>query len=139
MSESEEGFRLPATRQNEGMFGMPRPPPGGVNVPAGTSSASVTVAWGIASFASESQVAAEIGSAAHSAQNRRMGSPPLFARHQDARGVKALPHDPVVQDFETHGADQIGHPLLHLPAPERWRDLAEHLVHRIEDRRILPD
>src|SRR5689334_8807240 len=63
MSESLDGFRTPATRQNAGrlLIGWPT---GGVNDPAGTACAVLMVAPGSESVARLSQVPAWRGAAA---------------------------------------------------------------------------
>ncbi len=57
MFESADGVIVTATRQNAGRLGIAGPV-GGVNVPAGTDCAIVTLANGIATDARPSQVVA---------------------------------------------------------------------------------
>ena len=45
----------------------------------------------------------------------------------------------VVQDLEAHRVDQLRDALLHLPSPERGRDLSQHLVEAVEDGGVLAD
>jgi hypothetical protein len=58
MFESADGVIVTATRQNAGRLGIPGGPVGGVNVPAGTDCAIVTLANGIATEARLSHVVA---------------------------------------------------------------------------------
>src|SRR5437773_2702171 len=65
MSESLDGVRVAATRQNSGtaLYAAARPPAAGVNSPAGTIRAWVTFASGSVSVARLSQDAACAGAA----------------------------------------------------------------------------
>ena len=64
ISESEDGFSDPATRQNAGRFARGLAP-GGVNSPAGRDSATAIVAFGNPRVASLSQVTAPVCVNAH--------------------------------------------------------------------------
>src|SRR5689334_7252823 len=70
MSESFDGWSDPATRQNDGRLGIAAPT-GGVNEPAGTTSAVAILAAGSASLASSPQVAAAAGRAARTKATTR--------------------------------------------------------------------
>src|ERR1041384_2253941 len=71
MSESADGLMLPASRQNDTRLGIARPP-GGVNEPAGTSSAVAMVVCGISSEARLPHVAAAAGRAAQRTSRKRI-------------------------------------------------------------------
>src|SRR4051812_38245972 len=110
MSESLEGLIVPATRQKDGRLGSGRSP-GGVKDPAGSSSAVAMVVFGMASETSESHVAANAGTAARSAQSRRM-SVLLFACDEHAGWIEALLDLAIVQDLEAERIDQLRHALF---------------------------